>query len=410
VSGFEVRPATEDEWPGFVESDRIPFGILPAEEDLAPERRAFPLDRTVGAFEGGRVVGTAAAFEFDLTLPGLTTAPAAGVTWVGVLPTHRRKGILTAMMRHQLDEIHSRGEPLAILLASESVIYGRFGYGLATVQADYELERRHAVLARPFESPGRIRLADDDTASKVVPEVHERVRRLQHGDVSRPQGWWDAYFRGARRGGSFGPRFTALYEGPDGTVEGYAAYRVRADFATQLSSDWTVLLQSLATTSFEAYVSLWKYVWEVDLTARVITSFRPTDEPLRHLLTDPRRLVTTRATDYLWCRVVDLPAALTARRYEREGSVVLDVADPLCPWNEGRWTLTAGPDGATCERTDASPDVTLGAAELGAAYLGGTRLAVLAAARRVDEHTTGSLRLADQLFATARQPWCQTFF
>jgi predicted acetyltransferase len=155
---------------------------------------------------------------------------------------------------------------------------------------------------------------------------------------------------------------------------------------------------------------LWRFVSDIDLTAKVTASFRPPDEPLRHLLRDPRRLTTPRSTDYLWCRVVDVAGALAARRYEVPGSVVIDVRDPFCPWNAGRWRLEGSPDGATCERTDASADLTLSAAELGAVVLGGTRLSVLAAARRVDEHATGAVARTDSMLATARAPWCQTFF
>lgn len=411
MSGFEFRSVVEAEWASFLETDRISFGLLPAPGDEAAEKRPWDIERSVAAVEGDRVVGCAGAYDFELTLPGGASVPAAGVTWVGVLPTHRRRGVLSGMMRHQLDDIHGRGEPLAVLLASESVIYGRFGYGLATTQVDLELERRHAVLADPLEVAGRLRLVTDDgELRRLLPEVHERVRRLQPGDVRRPEGWWTAFFAGNRGGSRFGPRFHVFYEDASGAVQGYAYYRVATTFDVPLSSDWTVAVQGLGATTHEAYVALWRYLWEIDLTARLVASFRPPDEPLRHLLADPRRLVTTRSTDFLWCRLVDVGAALSARRYAVEGTVVLDVRDPMCPWNEGRWRLDGGPDGAVCARTDAAADVSLSATELGAAFLGGTRLATLAAARRVDEHTTGAGARADLMLAAARSPWCTTFF
>lgn len=406
----EYRPVTEAEWPEFLDVDRLAFSVRPGDDEYAPERRAWPIDRSVAAVDDGRIVGTAGAYPFELTLPGCVSVPAAGVTWVGVLATHRRRGVLTGMMRAQLDDVRDRGESVAVLLASESLIYGRFGYGFATTQVDLELERSRGALSVEVDMPGTLRLVDDDTAEKALPEIHERVRRQQPGDLSRTDEWWAGFFRGTRKGGTFGPRLTVLYEGRGGEVEGYAYYRVRADWSTPLSSDWTVLVQGLGALSFEAYVALWSYVRDVDLTSRVVAPFRPPDEALRYLLADPRRLVTTRSIDYLWCRVVDVGAALAARRYEVADGFVLEVRDPFCPWNAGRWRLDGGPDGAVCARTDATADLTLDAAGLGSVFLGGTRLAALAAARRVDEHTPGSLLRADRFFATARQPWCQTFF
>lgn len=412
MSDLEIRSVTEAEWPAFLETVRIAFGTLPAPGDEVPEKRGWPIGRSVAAFEDRQPVGCAGAYEFELTLPGLTTTPAAGVTWVGVRPTHRRRGVLTGLMSHQLADAHERGEAVAVLLASESVIYGRFGYGLATTQVDLELTRPHARLARPLEVSGQVRLVtDDDRIRRLLPEIHERVRRQQAGDVSRPDGWWKGFFAGGRGGASFGPRFHLFYEDSSGAVQGYAYYRVQSTFERPLSSDWTVLVQGLGALTFDAYAALWQFVWNVDLSAKVMAGFRPADEPLRHLLVDPRRLATTRSTDFLWCRTVDVAAALAARRYAVEGSVVLEVRDDACPWNAGRWRLEGGPSGASCVRADeATADLTLSAAELGAAYLGGTRLAALAAARRIDEHAPGALARADVMFAEARAPWCQTFF
>jgi predicted acetyltransferase len=367
----------------------------------------------VVATEDGGVVGTAAAFEMHLTLPGSTTAPAAGVTYVGVRPTHHRRGILTSVMRHQLADVRERGEALAVLLASESIIYGRFGYGLATMQADYVLERRHAQLASPFVDAGRLRILDEAETQKVLPEAYDRVRAQRAGEVSRPQGWWDDFFRKAKAGSGFGPRFTVVHEDAGGSVDGFACYRIGNRDSAPMTSDWSVLVQQMGALSAEAYAALWRYLWEVDLTDRVLAPMRPVDEPLRHLLADPRRLQTSRAYDFLWCRVVDVGAALAARRYEvdQAGSVVLEVRDPVCPWNEGRWRLDVDATGAgSCQQTDASADLTLSATELGAAYLGGTRLAVLAGAGRVDEHADGAVARADRLLATARQPWSSTEF
>ncbi|HVM08141.1 MAG TPA: GNAT family N-acetyltransferase [Acidimicrobiales bacterium] len=408
---LEVRAATEEEWPAFVRTTNTGFGSLPGDDDVTPERRSYEIERSVAAIADGQIVGTAGAFTFDMTLPGLTTAPTAGVTWVSVLPTHRRRGVLTSMMRHQLDDIRDRGEPLAILLASESIIYGRFGYGLATVQAEYELPRAHRHLARPHEPAGRVLLIDENEAKKQIPQIFEKVRRLQPADVSRPEGWWAMFFRGSKPSGNAGARFYVVYEGATGEVEGYAYYRVgnaSQGFGTSAS-----MVQGLGATTLDAYLSLWTYVTDIDLTDRTTTTSRPVEEPLRHLLADPRRLKATSVSDFLWCRIVDLPAALAARRYPIEARFTIEVVDDFCPWNSGRWIVDGGPDGATCERDaggGAAADLQLSARDLGAVYLGGTRLAVLAQAGRVAGRDADVIRRGDAFFASDVTPYCQTFF
>ena len=390
---------------------RLGFGGLPGPQDVA-ENRAWPLERAIGAFEDGRPVGTAAAYDFELTLPGCTTVDAAGVTAVSVRPTHRRRGALAGMMRRQLDDVHERGVPVAILLASESTIYGRFGYGPATVAHELEIDRYRARLEAPFEAPGRVRLvADEAEWQRLLPEIHDRVRRGQPGDVRRTDGWWKGHFANAGPvPGTLGPRLHAFYENAAGEVEGFTHYRIRTDTGQRLQADWVVAVEGLGALTFEAYVALWRYVTDIDLSAKITVSMRPPDEPFRHLLAEPRRLAAVRSLDFLWLRIVDVAAALAARRYEVPGSVVLEVRDPFCPWNAGRWRLEGGPDGASCERTDASADLTLSAVELGAAFLGGVNLAALAAARRVDEHEPGAVARTASMLATARAPWCQTFF
>jgi len=413
MSGLEVRQVAEDEWPGFVETVRIAFGGLPSPGDEAPEKRAWPIERSVAAFDRGAAVGCAGSFPFELTLPGCTSVPAAGVTWVAVRPTHRRRGVLSSVMARQLEVARDQGESVAVLLASESVIYGRFGYGLATTQVDYEIQRPHARFRRDVAEPaGQVRLVTDEAEiQRLLPEIHERVRRQQPGDVSRPEGWWARFFAGGQGGTQFGPRIHLFYEDEAGDVQGFAYYRIDSRTERSLETDWTVGIQGLGATNLDAYVALWRFVFSIDLSATILAGVRPADELLLHLLDDPRRFGATRSVDYLWARTVDVGAALAARRYAVDSSVVLEVRDPVCPWNAGRWRLDGGPAGATCVRADdATADLTLSATELGAAYLGGTRLAALAAARRVDEHTAGALATADLMFSSARAPWCQTHF
>jgi len=407
---IELRAVREDEWPALARVDGAAFGAPPGEEELAGDLRGWELDRSLAAFERDQIVGMAAAYSFDLTLPGLTTTPAGGVTWVGVLPTHRRQGVLTRMMRHQLEDFHHRGEPLAVLTASESTIYGRFGYGPATTRVDYRLDRRHAALSRPGQTEGRLVLADLPTAAKVLPEVHDRCRRRQPGDISRPSRWWSSHFRRAenpRR--EAGRSIFVLCEGEGGEIDGYASYRVRRSDSAVLHMADAILVEDLTAATPGAYTALWQYLTSLDLSVLVQADNRPVDEPLRWMLADPRRLEGV-ISDHLWVRLVDLPAALAARRYGIEGDLVLEVQDRLCPWNHGRWQLLGAPGEAECRPTRAAPDLAMGVDDLGAVYLGGVRLSTLARAGRIEERVPGTLARADLLFACEPQPWCGTGF
>lgn len=403
---FEIRPITDDEWPAFMRTDQAGFGMVPTSDVLDPDRRPWPLDRSVATFDDGQVVGCAAAYPMELTLPGLRMEPCAGVTYVSVLPTHRRRGVLSGMMRHQLADIRDRGEIVASLLASESVIYGRFGYGLATRATERRIDRRHTAL-RPEvdrEVPGRVVLVDADAARKVLPGVHDRSRAHQPGDMSRTEGWWKAWFHRPKE-----DRFFAVYESASGEAEGYAVYKVKS------GQDWlssgTVQVREVVTATPDAYLALWRYVCDIDLTNSIELSSRPVSEPMEWMLADPRRLEVTRHADFLWVRLIDAAAALGARTYSTDDRFVLEVVgDPLCPWNEGRWALEGGTDGASCQRTDAAADLTLPVTALGAAYLGGSSLAEMARAGIVAEREPGIAARADLAFRSDPGPWCQTFF
>lgn len=403
----EMRPVTDEEWPAFVRTVHTAFGSLPAPEHTAPELRSWPLDRSIAVIDDGEIIAGAGAFTFEITLPGLTSVPAAGVTWVAVLPTHTRQGILRSMMQHQLGDIRERGESLAVLLASESLIYGRFGYGLATTHADYELDRRHASLAVDIDAPGRVVLVDPETARKVLPEVHERVRRTLPGEVTRPEGWWEGFFRENKPSGGAGARFFAVHESPGGEADGYVYYRVR----TQGVGAWEAAVEvgGLGALTDAAYTALWRYVADIDLSWKVVAKSRPVDEPLRWMLEDPRRLTAKNTADFLWVRLVDLAPALAARRYATSDRVVVDVTDEMCPSNTGRWAVEGGPDGASCERTSLDADLVCSVADLGAAYLGGVTFSTLARAGRV-RGDADALRRADRFFSGDRAPWCGTAF
>ena len=407
---FEVRSIELDEFPAFVRVSNAAFGERSPDDELADIRQGFEFDRSVAAFDAGRMVGTASAYSFDLTLPGSTTLPAAGVSWVGVLPTDRRRGVLRAMMRYQLERTRERGEALAILTASESSIYGRFGYGLATTTQTLEIDTRHAGFRHPLEDTGQLRLVDHETGARLLQDLYDNVRRAQPGAISRSAERWASILAKPNQSmGSMSPRFFLTYTAHGGELEGLAVYRIEQRWSDGFSSGTLVLRDLLALTR-EAYASLWRFCLDADLITAVRADLRPLDEPVRWMLSDPRRLRTVGTRDELWLRVLDVSAALAARRYETEGTLTLEIIDSFPGIAAGRYTLDGGPEGATCRPTTASPDLTLDAADLGAIYLGGVRPSTLARAGRVAEGTPRGLARADALFGCWPAPYCATTF
>ncbi|MEY2477131.1 MAG: hypothetical protein QOG87_2446 [Actinomycetota bacterium] len=406
---FQLRPVTEEEWPAYVRAVETAFGTSPTEDDVTDWRAQTDIARTLAAFEGDRIVGNAGAFSLELTVPGNTTIPMAGVTAVGVRSTHRRKGVLTAMMQRQLADVRERGEPMAGLYASESIIYGRFGYGIASSQVQVVIDTKRSDYRAPLPD-GRLDIIDAEAAAKVLPEIFDRSRRQTPGDVTRSPAWWEQWFKDKEkdRGGA-SARFYVVHESEPGQADGYVAYRFKGDWPGGLPGA-TIGIQDMAWTSDAAYTNLWRQVLDVDLVTKVDSWKRPVDEPLRWLLADPRRMQVKALTDELWLRPIDVPACLTARAYRTEERMVIEVRDDFGGSSSGRFALDASPDGATCSATDQSADLTLGVAELGSVYLGGVSASTLARAGRVDEHTPGALPRADLLFSTDQAPYCRTMF
>lgn len=406
-----IRPIAEEEFPLWGRSVSRAFGDpRPSEGDMEDWSAITEFDRTVAVFDGDDIVGNAGAFTVEVTLPGLEQARAAAVTAVGVAATHRRRGVLTNMMRHQLDDVRERGEAIAMLWASESIIYGRFGYGLGSLQNALEIETRYAAFRGPLADTGRVRLIEPDEAAKVIPDVHERARRLRPGDMDRPQVWWDHWFKDKEkeRHGA-GARFYLVHETEPGSADGFAAYNVKGNWEGGLPGA-SLQVHELSTLSDTAYAALWRTMLDTDLVKTVAVWQRPLDEPLRHLLADARRLQTKAVNDNMWVRLVDVPAALAARRYASPGRLVLEVQDPFCPWNDGRYALEGGPDGASCNATSDAPDLVLSSTELSALYLGGNRASTLARAGRIDEERAGALDTADLMFLGSIAPFCSRDF
>jgi predicted acetyltransferase len=403
-----LRPVTTDEFPTFRRATSAAFGSIPSDDDDDQWAVGLELERTLAAFEGDAIVATAGAFTFELTVPGYRLVPAAGVTVVGVLPTHRRRGLLRRMMREQLDDVAARGEPLAVLTASEAAIYGRFGYGLAAFSAWWTLPTEGTEFATPSTATGRFRLLEPSEAVKVVPALYDAARKRHVGELTRSAAWFE-YIFGLRGQGKRPRAFTAVHERADGEADGFARYRVRDDWSGGIAAN-TLEVLDLYGLDEEVEAALWQYVVDVDLVAHVRGLARPVDEPLRWRLTDPRRLRITDVTDHLWVRVVDPGAALSARTFSAADRLVLDLSDAFLPANDGRWFVEGSPDGGIARRTDAEPDLAMSASELGALYLGGVSVTTLARAGRVTEVTPGALARADRFFTITPAPWCRTDF
>jgi predicted acetyltransferase len=407
---IDIRPITAEQGDQFAGVMAAAFGETFTPEEAADHDRWFEYDRSIAAFDGDRMVGTGGAYSMDLTLPGLTTIPIGGLTAIAVLPTHRRRGILRSMIDYHFDEVEGRGELVSGLGASESVIYGRFGYGLATTFAEYEIDPRRGQFLRPPAGRGRVRLLDPEETAKIVPPFYDRYRRGQPGELSRPPAWWEVYARDpewTRHGAS--RHYDVVYESDPGRVDGWISYRIEPRWPNGLAAN-VVKVRMLVGLTPEAEAALWRYVLDLDLAGSIQLHHRTVDDPIRWRLADPRRLRVTDVGDHLWLRLLDLPGALAARRYAVEGTLVLEVTDAVRPRNQGRFRLEGGPDGADCQPTTAAPDLALDITDLGAAYLGGASLATLARAERVAELAPGALPRAEAMFRASPPPTCTTHF
>lgn len=405
---IEIRPVTAEEFDTWARAVDRAFGSHLRDEELAAYRPIFEPAHSLAAFEGKDIVATTGAFSLVLTIPG-GRLPMPGVTGVGVAPTHRRRGLLTMLMRRELDDFRESGQLIAGLWASEGSIYGRFGYGMATYWAEFKIERDRAVFARPHRPHGRVILLEKGDALERFPPIFERVAAERPGMWQRNKAWWDhitADLEHWRDGAT--ALFFAMHESPEGRADGYVVYRVKHDWDEGIPGSILKVREFEAETP-EAYADLWRYCFDHDLIKFVEAWPRPSEEPLLHMLSEPRRL-RLKIGDGLWIRLVDVPGALAARRYAVEGRLVFEVRDGFCAWNEGRYELEGGPDGAQCRASDGSPNLVVGAADLGAAYLGGVSFSTLRRAGRVIEASPGSLARADAMFAWDPPPFCSTIF
>jgi len=400
-----VRPATQEELPAVFRALVRGFGDDPEPDDRDGERlwAVLPAERTVVALDRDRMVGTLGDYDMRLVVPGGARVAMGGTTIITVAPTHRRRGVLRAMMAFHLDAVAGRGDPLAGLWASETPIYGRFGYGCAADGVDYTFRGSHVVLPPPPDVT--VELLDDDPI-EVLPAVYERVAG-RPGTYERTTEWWRNHTLRDdphRRRGKSALRHAVARRAGEGV--GYVTYRQKQDW--ERVPEGTVSVQALFAADTGVRRALVSFVANIDLYPKVTIWNQPVDDPLVWEVENRRELVSE-VSDSIWIRIMDVPAALTARTYETDGSIIVGITDSTRPANTGAYELvvTGGP--ARCSPTGAEPSVSMDIRELGALYLGGRNAVTLQRAGLI-EGTRFAVSHLDRLFRTVAAPWCPEIF
>ena len=407
----DIRVCPPDRFTDLLRTAEIGFAEDVSDDLIERVKAVSDPARFVCALDGDRMVGTGGAFSMTLHVPG-GDVPAGGVTWVTVLPSHRRRGILRGMMRLMVDDCHSRGEPLAMLWASEAAIYQRFGYGMATMSMNLEADTRASKFARDWPVEGTYRMIPAGQGREIVEPVYEAALAQNAGFLARSPEWWVGQLPQVEKDAKGGEaRHLVVYE-TDRGVEAYAVYKIKAAWDVRGPGS-TIIVDEAIGSSPAATRAIWRYLFDVDLV-RTLKMWRlPADHPVLSLVAEPRRLGVSMG-DGLWLRILDVKKALEARTYgpagQGSGRITMELRDEYCPWNAGRWTLEV--DGGRGRLTQAKdePQIALDANDLGAVFLGGWRASALARSGRVVELQAGGLAAADGLFPTTTLPWCPQEF
>jgi predicted acetyltransferase len=379
------------------------FGLPPTDEAVGNFAVLVGPERGLVAREDGATAGGCCSFPMQVTTPG-GAVKAAGVTMVGVQPTHRRRGVLSAMMRRQLDDCRERGEPLAYLWPSEERIYGRFGYGLTGLSADVEISRDRNEFFTKAPTAGRVRLVPLAEALAPVRAIYAGTAARRPGMFARSDEWFRrrnlADLAWMRAGG--GELVCALLE-IDGAPAAYALYRFDAKWERNIPAGVVRVAEAMATTP-EAMRAIWRYLLDLDWCATIKAGFLPVDHPLFLLSAEPRRM-RTQLRDGCFARLVDVESALFSRAYG-PGEIVIEVSDAFCPWNAARWLVREG--GAT--RTERAADISCDVSALASAYLGGFSWAQIVASSRAKAASEEAIARADRVFERRGAPWVPEIF
>ncbi len=406
---IQIRPVVADELEAFRRQLGYSFHHDADDKHADHFAKILELDRSFAAFDDDELVGTGGAFSFGISVPGGGSVPAGGTTMITVRGTHRRRGVLSSMMRYHLDEVRDRGDAVAALWASESSIYGRYGFGPAAWRHSVTIDRPHVRFRD--DAPGRSGRIDLIEPADHLPDlmrVYDDARTVRSGMLSRSDHWWREirfYDPEDWRDGFTSFRY-ALYR-ENGEARGYARYRVKENWEEGFPAGKLGIGEVLAM-DLEAYAGIWRFLIGIDLIGEITTWNSPVDDPLPWLLEDSRR-VRRKLGDSLWVKPVDIPAALSERRYAVPGHVVFEVEDPFNEEINGVYELDGGPDGAECTPSEREPEFSIDNGDLGAIYLGGNRLDTLVRAGRVTGHPA-ALHRADLMFSWTPAPWCPEVF
>ena len=396
---YPIAPASAEDLPAFERATALAFGETLDDDEVAHYVELSDADRTLVARDGDLIVATTQHIDFTVSVPFAPPVWCPGITSVGVRPTHRRRGILTSLMRHQIDDLRGRGAAWAALYASEAAIYGRFGFGVASRSVNFAIERPWGGFDHR-DAPLEAELLDAEQALARVPAVYEAARATVPGMMSSPELWWRHRLQwdpASDRDGASQRFIVAVGD------RAYALYRVKQAWS-DTGPDSTLRIEECVAADPAAYRQLWAYLFGVDLVQRVTADQMAVDDPLPWWLRDRTKLrITEGIPGYV--RLIDVGAALSQRGTRATGAVVLDVTDAFCPANAGRWRLTG--DGAMlrAERADAPADVALDVRELASLSLGGVSASQLVHAGVVEERTSGARQRLDALLASDRAAW-----
>ncbi|CAN5354280.1 GNAT family N-acetyltransferase [soil metagenome] len=406
TSHLTLRPFSPEEYPTAFRLLMRVFGEAVDDKDMDAERAVVEYDRTLATFDGEEMVGVMSAFSFDMSVPG-GSLPVGGTTWVGVSPTHRRRGVLSTMMRRHLDDVAARGEPLAALWASEAAIYGRYGYGVAIEQLHCTVALDQGLTWEATTPPAatQVSLVPLEEAYAVLNPIYEACRRRRAGMHVRSEAWWGQQALSTRPNvlSGMSEKLVAVAE-VDGRDAAYAIYGQKPG-SVHGRPDGRMKVMEMAGVDTTAEAAMWRYLLDHDLVRTVEAWGRPADEPLPLLLTDSRR-VSSQVRDTLYVRVVDLPAALRGRGYADSVGVTIEVSDDVLEANDGVWRLEVAPEGASVDSAEGSaPDLRMDVRALGSLYMGGIGLRRLIAAGRVEVRNPTVVSAVEAAFATDEAPW-----
>lgn len=408
----DLRPITEDEISAFRQTLFMGFGEEYSADGEERFRRVMPLERTLGAFDRDHLVGTLGDFGLQLTVPGGKQCAMGGTTMVTVLSTHRRQGLLRALMTEHLNIVHGRGDAFAGLWASEAAIYGRFGFGVATEVHEISCDARGIGLP-PMPNGHWVEFVSADDLVETIQPFWSAQSRTRAGHIDRStERWQNIAEAGAKPdGGATSARHVVVRRPAEGDSSGgdivaYACYRQRQKWERGVSRG-SVAVEWLMAADIEAHLAVWSFLTNIDLFPHVVQEIAPVDDPLILLAGDPRR-IQRNIGDALYLRVLDVPAALEARTWEADGTLVLGISDAM-GFTDGVFRLAVEDGTAAVEETKDAPQVIMDIREFGSIYLGGFGAAALGRAGQIagDE---AAIQLADRLFRTHQPPFCSEDF